>query len=83
MQFDSLCEELGMNTNKALIFLDGITLYAYICIAHLRYGDDRRKWCAFLCNFGAQNRPKKMLYIDFQTVKRCVLRIVNYDFISR
>ena len=40
--------------------------------AHLRYGDDRRKWCAFVCNFGAQNRPKKMLYIDSQIIKRCV-----------
>ena len=52
-------------------------------MAPLRSGDDRRKWCAFLCNFGAQNRPKKMLYIDSQMVKRCALRIVNYDFISR
>ena len=24
-----------------------------------------------LCNFGAQNRPKKMLYIDSQMIKRC------------
>lgn len=68
MQFDSLCEGLGMNTNKALIFLDGITLYAYICIDHLRSGDERRKWCAFVSNFGAQNRPKKMLYIDSQNI---------------
>lgn len=30
-----------------------------------------RKWCAFLCDFGAQNRPKKMLYIDSQMIKRC------------
>ena len=40
-------------------------------IAHLRSGDDRRKWCAFVSNFGAQNRPKKMLYIDSQIIKRC------------
>ena len=71
MQLDSLCEEFSLSTNTSLNFLDDIT---YICIAHLRYGDDRRKWCAFLCNFGAQNRPKKMLYIDSQTVKRCASR---------
>ena len=32
-------------------------------------GEERQKWCAFLCNFGAQNRPKKMLYIEIRELK--------------
>lgn len=73
MQFDSLCEELGMNTNKALIFLDGITLYAYICIAHLRYGDDRRKWCAFCATSAPKIGPRKcfILTLRWLSVVHC------------